>query len=66
MNGTRLYLYGSLAAFAAAQTTILAIDNLTVRASLQLATGLLMFIAGALIGKRAGVLTERTKNSEPP
>lgn len=48
MNG-RALIYGSLAAFAAAQASALAIDNLSTRAVIQAAIGLLMFVAGVFV-----------------
>lgn len=48
MNG-RALIYGALAAFAAAQASALAIDNLTTRAIIQAAVGLLMFVAGVYV-----------------
>lgn len=57
----RTFIYGALTAFGAVQATALLIDNLYVRAGVQLLAGLFMFIAGVYVERPV-----KKVNSLPP
>jgi hypothetical protein len=63
MNG-RAFMYGALAAFTAASATALAIDNLTLRALVQVSIGLAMFVAGIFV--HPGDLSPLSKRNRIP
>lgn len=65
MNG-RAFIYGSIAAFTAAQASALAIDDVVFRTALQFVIGFAMFFAG--LYTKPSDLTEVTsrRRVEPP